>query len=448
MTRRQFLALIVPLLLVLGLLVALFAVERNGGPGAPAWDSGFARHIRGSMAEEFVWGVEPEDRKAWEAYFNALQAWVQTYDPYAAIVPPWAVQESREASSGRYYGIGVRIDQAKTGVPLESLEIIGVKPGGPADEAGVRVGDRIIGVDGRTIPEICPDGHTDPLHEAIKGPAGTKVKMRLRGPDDEARTVVVTRARIDSGSVFGVRLVAEEPRTGYIRIHQFQASTAADFRAALEGLLKDGLDALVLDLRQNGGGLMEQAVGVADLFLQDGVIVRQRGRGALYSETYHARGADTIAADLPVAVLVGRGTASASEILAGALRDHRRGFLVGERTYGKFLVQMVEEVPMEYGTALFKRTTSLYETPNGHSYPRTRPADEIDRLAGIPPDIFVRISKAEWRRLARVFLNESFQDWNPTYPSADPKFVDRPLAAAVAALRGAPVTPLIHAPRE
>jgi len=431
LTRRQFLVLILPLLAVLVGFAVLMAVEHEGPPGAPPWDADFLRYVRAKMGRDFVWGTTDEKR-AREAYFNALNEYVRTFDGYAEVVPPWAVAESREESSGQYFGIGIRIDAQRPpdGRPRESLQIIGVKPGGPADDAGVEVGDRIVAIEGTALTELEAD-----LETVIRGPEGTTVRLRIRR-EDQLLEVDVERARIDIGSVFGMRFLDEERRIGYVRIGKFEASTARDLRAKIEELMEQGLKALVLDLRHNPGGLLEPALEIADLFLPAGIIMRQRGRTEDSTATYRASADKTISAAMPLAVLINRHSASASEILAGALQDHRRAVIVGERSWGKFLVQIVEAVETDFGTALFKRTTSVYETPLGHHYQRAPDAKGIDPLAGILPDVFVPLADETLVKLHAVFEYEWMADWNPEGEPPHREQVDPHVAAAVAVLRG------------
>ena len=136
-SRRQFLALILPLLLVLAGFVVISLVERSGAVNSLPWDEGFARYVRSTMAYEYVGGVQDE-RQAWEAYFSALNQYVQTFDAHAEVVPPWDVAQRREDSSGQYVGIGIRTDARFHGGPGGGIRVSGVKPGGPADDAGVR----------------------------------------------------------------------------------------------------------------------------------------------------------------------------------------------------------------------------------------------------------------------------------------------------------------------
>ncbi|HEX5135463.1 MAG TPA: S41 family peptidase [Planctomycetota bacterium] len=449
MSRRHFLALLLPLLAVITAFVALWALEQSGVRGAPAWDAGFARYVRDSIGREYVAGVgSRHDQEV--AYFRALNEYVRAFDDYGAITPPWDADRAREASSGRYTGIGVRIEPLPdVDGPVREVLISGVKPKGPAANAGVAVGDRIVAVDGRPIADLVPNaravrtGGESPFQMAIRGVEGTSVGLRLRAPDGTERDVSVIRAEVDDGSVFGARFLDRSSGIGYVRIEGFEASTGKDLRAALEGLAKEGLRALVLDLRGNRGGLLDQAVAVANLFLDGGVVVKQRGRAERFTTIHRADPKQTWNASIPLAVLVDQDSASASEVLAGALRDYRRAVLVGERTWGKFLVQLVEEVPTEAGIAIFKRTTSIYETPLGTSYQRT-PADNLDDpTAGIPPDLLVPMADADRRTRAEIYEDEKYADWDAAHVPRVTGFLDVQIEAAKALLSGEAYCPAL-----
>jgi carboxyl-terminal processing protease len=448
-SRRQFLALLLPLLAVLIAFTVLLALERSGVRGAPLWDEDFARYVRDRIGQDLVWGVG-DDRKQWQAEFNAMNAYVRTFDDYGGVTAPWHVEEERARSTGQYHGIGIQIEQPAEGTPEgQGILVTGVQPGGPAASAGVRIGDRIVAVDEWALSAM---SSLDDLRDRIRGPLGTSVVLRLRSPEGTERAASVVRAEIEKGSVFGTRIVDGPRGIGYTRVGAFQPGTARDLRAALDRLSQDGMKALVLDLRDNSGGLMDQAVLVANLFLDRGVILRQRGRSRDFTAVHRADPAQAWNPAIPLAVLVNgwvdyehQGSASASEILAGALQDHRRAVLVGERTFGKFLVQAVEDVPTRPGLALFKRTTSVYETPLGHHYQRRGSPSEGDPLAGLEPDLFVPLTLEERRGLGRVFDDEYYADWKPKGAVPPRAFVDRQLEAARALLAGdaviAPIAP-------
>jgi len=449
MTRRQFLLLIVPLLAVLvGFALVGYLEERGAGSGP--WDEGLERALRNAVAREFVRGAGTE-RDGWNAYFEAQEAYLKYFDRNNTIVPPWNVKAAEEEASGRKVSIGVLARGVRDdGKAIVRLEIVGVKPKGPADGAGVRVGDSILAVDGVTVKELCQDGRMDGALHAISGEENTNVRLRLAGESGAEREVAVLRAELATGSVFGGRIVDAERGIGYVRLASFHRDTGRDFREKLAELKQKGLKALVLDLRGNRGGLLDQAVSVADAFLDHGVVVRVRSRRG--TDVHEAKADDTDARGLPLAVLVDGGSASSSEVLAGALQDHRRGVLVGERTYGKFSVQTMTPIPCkaEPGLAYLKITTALYETPSGRFYPRTRSDDERgeDPLAGLRPDVHVPIPGAERDvlygtpgRTEGIFEEERLAEWKTDPASAHPGFVDRQLAAAIGVLRGETVYP-------
>jgi carboxyl-terminal processing protease len=444
-TRRQFLLLILPLLLVLAGFVALHLVERVAGVGAPAWDPDFADYVRRQMGREFVFGVGDEEAQQ-RAYFAALNEYLRYYDPFGRVIPPQKVEEEREQSSGQYVGVGIRMDpeQQRSKEPILTVHIFGVAPDGPASKAGVEVGDHIFAVDGEPVADILEAGDWEALAGAIKGEAGTTVRLGLRAPDGAEREAVVTRGSVSSGSVFGERFIDRAHGIAYARIYQFHHDTAATLRITLEELEKQGMKALVLDLRGNLGGLLEQAIEMADLFIDpdgplgDPSLVKQIGRSEAYSREAAATNRKTILRRLPMVVLVDSGSASASEIFAGALQDHRRAAIVGERTFGKFQVQTMTVERSRFGRVLFKRTISIYTTPRGRFFPRR--AMGLDPLAGLPPDFAISLTKDERAKLKVVFEDENFRDWNPGVPSRHPDFVDRQLATAADLLREEAVT--------
>jgi carboxyl-terminal processing protease len=255
-TRRQFLSLVVPLLFLLLGYATLSILERTGAMAGPPWDGDFARFVRDRMSEEFAYGLG--DRRAQEAaYFQALNAYVKAFDPRSEIIPPWELERSRQESSGQYVGIGVRVDQPTVeGDAITSVRISGVKPKGPAAKAGVSVGDVLVGVEGVAVATICADGQIAPLSGAIMGERGTTVTLRLRGAAGAERDVAIVRDAIDEGSVFGVRFLDGPGRIGYLRIQSFHADTGRAVEEAVKRLLADGMKGLVLDVRQNPGGLL------------------------------------------------------------------------------------------------------------------------------------------------------------------------------------------------
>ena len=284
-------------------------------------------------------------------------------DPYAHFYDEESYADLNQALDGQFSGVGLVLEDREDG-PV----IVNVIEGAPADEAGISVGERIVEVDGRDVS----DATIEELVAVVKGEAGTTVELTLMGGDRGRYTVTVTRADIDLPQIESRML---DDGAGYIRLYQFTEDVGDDVRGAADALIEDGAEGLVLDLRGNPGGLLQEAVAVSSVFIEEGPIVsvEQRAGGR---ETFEATGE---AIDVPLVVLVDEGSASASEIVAGAVKDRDRGQLVGETTFGKGTVQTIANLPDGFGV---KFTTAKYYTPSGESI-------EDD---GITPDRVVRDS--------------------------------------------------------
>ncbi len=287
-------------------------------------------------------------------------------DPYTDYLDPDELEALRQRNDGAYFGVGLQVAQRD-----ESVVVTRIFAGGPAARTDVRVGDRITSVAGAPTT----GKSLEQVVGMIRGPEGTSVRVGVTTADGPERVVDLERARIRVPAVDSRVETAAGERIGYMRLSQFTRGAADALREAVTRLRGEDVTALVLDLRGDPGGLVNEAVGVAGVFLPDGspVVVTE----GLHSprRTYRSDG-DPAAGDLPVIVLVDRGSASASEIVAGALRDADRATLVGQRTFGKALVQST--VPLRDGGAL-KLTTARYLTPDGFDL-ATR---------GLPPDVAV-----------------------------------------------------------
>ncbi len=298
---------------------------------------------------------------------GAINGMIKTLDPYSQYMTPKQYQQFQEETSGDYFGIGVEISQEK-----EGLRIISPYPGSPAEKAGLEPNDLIVKVDGAQIAEI---GSVEAVSR-IKGRKGTKVVLGvIRGDWKEPRDMPVERDQIHMPAVVSSVL---EHGYGYVRVIQFQDRVASEVQDAVKAMEKDSkthLKGIILDLRNNPGGLLEEAVKLSDLFLDQGVIVKTEGRHS-EPEIERARRGGTLEG-FPLVVLINEGSASASEIVAGALQDHKRAVLVGERSYGKGSVQNI--IRLDNDGAL-RLTVARYFTPSG------RP---IDPKNSITPDVAV-----------------------------------------------------------
>jgi carboxyl-terminal processing protease len=337
-----------------GLLLAVLAgwVSRQGRelPGLPPEDAHLLAEVIGLIREDYV---DKTDSHALMS--GAIRGMVGELDPHSSFMDAGEFEDLRIATEGNYSGIGIEVT-AENGL----LTVIAPLDGSPAARAGIRAGDTILSIDGRTL-------RTGRLNDAIaeiRGKPGTVVKLGIgREPLPEPLEFVLVRAMV---SVHSVRHAMLEPGIGYLRISQFSDTTGTDTEAAVHSLEEQAggrLRGLVLDLRNNPGGVLDAAVEVSDFFLERGTIVSAEGRSAQSRFRMEAAEGD-LARGTPIAVLVNEGSASAAEIVAGALRDHGRARLFGQKTFGKGSVQTV--LPLEDGQAL-KLTTSRYFTPSGAS---------------------------------------------------------------------------------
>ena len=299
---------------------------------------------------------------------NAIRGMLQGLDPHSAYLDKDSYKELQEGTSGEFGGLGIEV-----GYEDGFVKVISPIDDTPAKRAGIKAGDLIIRLDGKSVKGIS-------LMEAVKmmrGKPGSEIELTiLRGGEEKPFNVTIVR---DIITVKNIKAETIESAFGYIRISNFQIHTVDDLSKALVKLENENnnmLKGLVLDLRNNPGGLLNAAVGVSDLFLDEGLIVYTEGRVKGSKLKFNAKPSEMFK-DIPIIVLVNGGSASASEIVAGALQDHRRAIIMGERTFGKGSVQTI--LPMNDETAL-KLTTARYYTPSGRSI----------QASGIEPDMIVK----------------------------------------------------------
>lgn len=298
-----------------------------------------------------------DDLTAEKLVYSSIEGMLRTLDPHSSFLEPTDYSEMQERQKGTFYGLGIlvtkRNNQVTVITPLE---------GTPASRLGIRAGDIIAEVDG-THTEDLP---LDEVVKRLKGPKGTSVDIKIRRVGiSEPIPLTIVRAAIPTNSISNVLMV--RPKIGYIRIKDFTYTTVRELDQAIEALRKQGMENLILDLRMNPGGLLDAAVGVSDHFVDKGeMIVYTKGRTPDSFQEYLAPGKH-MRVDLPLVILINRGSASASEIVAGAVQDHDRGLVVGETSWGKGLVQSVYTLQYGAGLAL---TTSRYYTPAGRNIQR------------------------------------------------------------------------------
>ena len=305
--------------------------------------------------------VDPVDDK--ELMQSAVRGLLLDLDPHSAYMKKADAEEFDELTSGAYDGVGLELQQ----LPEGGVRVVAPIDDGPAERAGLRSRDVIIAIDGK--PLVAGEGDAS---APLRGKAGTSVVVRIvREGTPKPFDVTLVRETIRTTSVRS-RLL--EPGLGYLRISSFQASTAADFNRQLDALQQDApLRGLLLDLRSNPGGLLIGAVQIADELLESGGIVSTRGRETIGDSRFDATPGDRLHG-APLVVLVDAGSASAAEVLAGALHDNKRARVVGSRTFGKGSVQTL--LPLDNGDSI-KLTTARYYTPSGHSI----------QARGIEPDV-------------------------------------------------------------
>lgn len=285
-------------------------------------------------------------------YDGAIPGMLHVLDPHSNFFDPKAWTAELEQQRGNYYGVGMGI------IPIEDkVEVVSPYPGSPADRAGIKPGDIITRVDGKDTASLS----SPQVANLLRGPRGTVVTITLSREGDAKPVVVnVMRDQIPQSAVEYSGMI--KPGIGYARVTGFSSeNTDSDLAAAMKNLDYRHLDGFILDLRGNPGGLLTQAIGMADMFLsKDQLVVSQKGRASPERQYYALRGNG--GAEIPVVVLINGGSASASEIVAGALQDHDRALVVGERSFGKGLVQ--SSLPTDNDTDLWL-TTARYYTPSG-----------------------------------------------------------------------------------
>jgi len=296
--------------------------------------------------------VEPVTDK--ELLENAIKGMLSNLDPHSAYLDPKAFAELQESTSGEFGGLGIEV-----GTEDGFIKVVSPIDDTPASKAGIHPGDLIVKIDGK------PTKGQSMMEavESMRGKAGSKIVLTLVREGGKPFDVELTRAVI---KVTSVRSQMIDPGYGYIRVTQFQVNTGEEVGKALNKLRKENgkkLSGLVLDLRNNPGGVLQSAVEVADHFLKKGLIVYTKGRIPNSELRFSADPLDA-SEGVPLVVLINGGSASASEIVAGALQDHKRGIVMGTDSFGKGSVQTV--LPLNNDRAL-KITTALYFTPNGRS---------------------------------------------------------------------------------
>jgi carboxyl-terminal processing protease len=360
-------------------LIAMLALHLPGSFARRDDDYNFVRTLIDIHREVSANYVEPVDEDKLSQ--GAIDGMLGTLDPFTVYVPPGKKDDFDRLLEGSFKGVGIQLDQSENG----DIEVVTPIDGSPAFKAGVLAGDKILKVNGEDLRNT----RLEDVIKKITGPIGSEVKLTLQHPDGQIVELTMTRQEVVVPTVKGYQrkadnswdyYVVKDPKIAYIRITQFTSDTFDKLKAALDPLVQDGMKGLILDLRFNPGGRLDQAKDVVNLFVKEGVIVTTRGRNR--AEEITRAEPDKALPDFPMVVLVNEHSASASEIVSGSLMDNHRALVIGTRTYGKGSVQ--ELIPLEGGGEL-KMTVAYYYLPSGRLVHRKKGATDW----GVEPQIVV-----------------------------------------------------------
>lgn len=348
-----------------------------------------------------------EESNPEELYNAAMKGMIDSLDPYSGFIPPSSLMSFRSVLEQEFGGLGVSLD----GPPRrDRFTVVSALFDSPAYKVGIKPGDVILEIDGESV-----EGYEfDNLTKRLRGKQGTKVKLLLeRQGEEKPLAFEVTRGTIEVESVLGDQRkpdgswdfrMAADPRIAYLRIELFGEKTREELRKAIQSV--EGIRGLIIDLRDNSGGLLESAIAICDYFLDDGVLVETKGRRRAERETFYAKSGVIIPKDIPIAVLVNQNSASASEIMAACLQDNHRATVIGKRTFGKGSVQNV--IPLDGGRAALRLTTAYYFPPSGKMIHRRKDAKSEDDWGVVPDEGFeVGIEASELDQLIDRFRKRS-----------------------------------------
>ena len=371
MNKKRIIILIALVIFVLGISQLMLAKEKEKGSAPPAKKDDLYEQVElfantiSIIRNDYVASTQSKD-----LIYGALKGMLMSLDSHSQFMDPESYREMKVETEGKFGGIGIEIT-LKEGI----LTVISPIEDTPAFKAGLKPNDKIVRIDGKSTRDAT-------LNEAVKklrGEPGTPVTLTiLREEEKKLTDVVITRGLIEIKSIKEASVL--EDNIGYVKIIEFQENTPKDLAKALAGLKAKGIDSLILDLRNNPGGLLETSVKVSEMFLTQGKLVvstkgRAKSQDMVYKSEYGRPYTEFI-----LVVIVNEGSASASEIVAGAIKDNKRGIIVGVKTFGKGSVQTV--IPLSDGSAI-RLTTAEYFTPNG----------ETINNKGIIPDVVVAKSK-------------------------------------------------------
>jgi len=373
--------------------------------------------------------TEVDRRELMEA---AIRGMIRHLDQYSSYMTPGDVERFTQVVDQEFGGIGIHVN-FQTGV----LRVLSPLPGSPAAKAGIRSGDAILEVDGESVENF------DVLSDAVKriqGPIGRPVRLKVlhEGERRESEEITVVREVIQVPTIHGFRLnedkqwnfmYSDEEEIGYIHLAHFSQRTSEELRTTLHELVDQGMNGLILDLRSNPGGLLDAAIEICDLFLKSGNIVSVQGRNVAH-QSWDANEEGTLP-EFPMAILVNRYSASASEVVSAALQDNQRAVVVGERTWGKGSVQNM--IRLEEGNSQLKLTMATYHRPSGVNIHRMNAAGDEDDW-GVRPDegLEHRFDRRQFSQWVTAMRRREILRENAGETSTDGgNFVDTQLNAAL-----------------
>ncbi|MDF1836959.1 MAG: S41 family peptidase [Planctomycetota bacterium] len=347
---------------------------------APKLDADLRQYseVRDFVQRNFVRPIDHQD-----ILDRSLHGMARSLDPYSRFYDAEESAQLENETAGNYRGIGIVMRRMQG-----KQRVLFCMPDSPADRAGLRTGDELVQIDGDPVEELTSAG----FGERMRGLAGTSVRLRALHLDGTEVEVSIERDLVINPSVRHFEMLEGTPGIAYLNIHTFSRRTGVEFDQALSHLDSMGMKALILDLRGNLGGVMDSALSIARRLIPEGLLLRTEGKQQI--ETHHAKTGDAIWKDLPVVVLVDGDSASASEILAGALQDYRRAAIVGMPTYGKGMVQTIRRFP-EFKTKV-KVTSAYYYTPSGRLFERS---SEEGRDHGLVPDVQIDLDNGAQREV-------------------------------------------------
>jgi carboxyl-terminal processing protease len=389
------------------------------------------------LAMQLIGSLYYQERDPAALYQAAMDGMVGSLDAHSQFIPAEQYQTFRDFLQQQFGGVGIMIDGPPS---IPELTVVSPLLDSPAYQAGLEPGDVIVAIDEAITSELTLEESID----RIKGPQGSLVRLKIRSvADGQLRTVELKRSLVQVESVVGEHRRADSsweyflpdtPSIAYLRLITFGDRTTNEFRSALQAVLPTA-QGLILDLREDGGGLMNAAIEICDMFLDGEMIVSTRGRVAsLYAE-YPARPGRLVPPELPLVVLVNGQSASASEIVAACLQDHQRAVIVGQRTFGKGTVQNV--IDLDGGRSALKLTTATYFRPSGRNIHRS-PQDDLTQEWGVQPNPGLEVEVDQEQR------RQIFQRWrlrgdprlaSAVDPTPQPLPEDPQLAVAIETIR-------------